>query len=199
MATLQPLPLRTYYRHFKSISGAVSGASASLPLISKLVPEHFSSWLFPPLGSIDVPARIAAVVLGVLASYVPYVLTTARSANQPAKAVKIAVICIVLGFCLYLGLWLRFVREIEVPSSGSLITVSVGYARTPFALRTFGETNDWEILRQRGPEEEQIHRLWSFKSLLVARLSLWLAYSLIVTAVGVCFSYGVLRDIYSGS
>ena len=85
----------------------------------------------------------------------------------------------------------------DIPTRETAVYVTVGYQRTAFADATFGSVSDWELLRARGTDEEELRKLWTTQSLIIARLALYTAYSLIVLALVVTFSFGVVRDIYS--
>jgi hypothetical protein len=96
----------------------------------------------------------------------------------------------------YLAAYQRFVRRIEIPSRGETsVYVSVGYQRTVFADQTFGSASDWEMLRARGTSEEEIGRLWTAKSLIIARLGLYFSCSLTTLALLFLFSFGLAHDI----
>ena len=64
-----------------------------------------------------------------------------------------------------------------------------------FATSNFGSATDEEMLRARGPDEEQIRMLWTPRSLIVARLALFVPYSLMIVALVAAFSFGVAGDI----
>jgi hypothetical protein len=180
------LTFRQYYGAFKSLSGFLAGITSLLPFLSKLLPENISSYVFPPLGSADAPARIGTVALALGTTYVAFFWRALFPRNN-AKRVVVAIALAFVFQCLYLLAYLRFVRTIEVPTRGTAVSVSVGYARTEFAIQTFGGVSDWELLRQRGTSEEEIWGLWQARSLLVARGCLLLAYSGFVF----CLVYGL--------
>ena len=93
----------------------------------------------------------------------------------------------VLGACLFFVSGLRFIRTIDIRSRGETVAVSVGYERTDFANTEFPGSSDWEILRARGPIEEEIWRIWTPKSIILARLVLFLSYLLfLLSAIAAC-------------
>jgi len=65
-----------------------------------------------------------------------------------------------------------------VPAANLEVPVSVGYQRTDFALQWYPRSDDWEMLHNRGPYEEQIQKLWTLRSIIVVRVFLWLSYTL---------------------
>jgi hypothetical protein len=95
----------------------------------------------------------------------------------------------------YLALCERFVRRVDIPSRETAVYVSIGYERTAFADATFGLASDWELLRRRGTDEEQLRMLWTTQSLIIARLALYTAHAVTVLALVAVFSFGVVRDI----
>lgn len=185
------LTLREYYGSFKSLSGALAGVATLLPFLSKLLPENISSYVFPPLGSAEAPARIGTVTLALAATYVAFFWRAMLPRNN-AKRVVIAVVLAFAFQCLYLLAYLRFVRTIDIPTRGTAVSVSVGYERTQFASGAFGGVSDWELLRQRGTNEEEIWRLWTTRSLLSARGALFVAYSGFILCLVCGFSWGAL-------
>jgi hypothetical protein len=75
------------------------------------------------------------------------------------------------------------------------VQVSVGYERSDFAKANFAGDTDWELLRERGTGEEDIWRLWTTKSLLISRLSLYISYSLFIFSFVAAFSWGIVDQL----
>jgi hypothetical protein len=72
-----------------------------------------------------------------------------------------------------------FVRHIPVPSVNLDVPVSIGYQRSDLAAKAYPQgDNDWKMLGDAGPREEQIQNLWTHRSIWVVRVSLWLSYTL---------------------
>jgi len=71
----------------------------------------------------------------------------------------------------------------------------VGYERSSFAKSTFGEESDFDMLRARGFDEEQISQLWTKKSLLISRMSLYVSYLCFILALVGGFSLGIVREV----
>ena len=197
MAETPTVSVKNYYKAYKSLFGAIAAAFGAIPLLSEVLPERWwVSYLFPP---IDDSFRLLAVVPNILVTVVIYGLSErpfSRSRRLRTRVQWILLSVTVVGACLFLVSRTLFVRTIERPTVGDSVTISVGYERTPFASDTFGDTNDYEMLRQRGQTEEEIRRLWTSQSIITARLALFLSYLLfLMPAIGVCglqVLYGLL-------
>jgi hypothetical protein len=188
---VRSLTLRQYYGSFKSVSGVLAGVASLVPFLSKLLPEDISSYVFPPLGNVDAPARIGTFAVALATTYAAFFWRPLVPKNS-ARRVVLAVAMAVVFHCAYLLVYFRFVRTVDIPSRGTAVSVSVGTSRTEFAIKTFGGVTDWELLRQRGADEEEIWRLWTARSLLRARACLLLTYSGFILCLVLSFSYGVL-------
>ena len=190
--------LLQYYRSFISISGVIAGLLTAFPLLSGLIlPESYRAYCFPPLGNVEGPARIATVALALAATYFAF-FARATLAVRNRKRVAIALVFASVCICLYLALFLRFVRTIEIPSRDRSVQVSVGCERSDFAKANFVGESDWDLLRDRGTAEEEIWRLWTAKSLLISRLSLYITYLLVVLSLVTAFSWGVIYQLSQG-
>lgn len=187
----EPVTLSQYYLSFKGVYVAIVGAFSAIPFLSKLLPQAFGPFVFPPLGTADDPLRIATFVLAMGMTLLAF-FTGATPPKRNNKRVVAAVILAFFSACLYLVLSLLFVRTIEVPSMNTSVQVSVGYERTEFANQYFSGESDWALLHDRGPDEEDIWKLWSRKSLIITRLSLYAAYCLFLFPIVLAFSWGVL-------
>jgi len=98
----------------------------------------------------------------------------------------------VVGVGLFLVSHEQFVRTIDIPAKKETVTVSVGYTRTVFANRQFPNSTDWDMIRARGTSDEEIKRLWTEWSIIVARLALLFSYLLFLLPAIAAFSLGVL-------
>ena len=102
----------------------------------------------------------------------------------------------IFGACLYQVPRTLFVRTIDRPALKDTVTVTIGYDRTMFAHQNFAQNDDWEMLRQRGVTEDEIARLWTSQSIILARLALFATYLLVIlSAVTFCsleVLYGVI-------
>lgn len=182
-----------YLLSFKSKTGLAAGLFSAIPILSKLLPESYSAYGFPPLGTGESVARIGAVVLALAAPlFAFYTASAARKGNRKrvASGIIFAFVCLFLYFVLFL----RFVRTIDIPSKNITVQVSVGYERTDFAKVTFGEISDEDLLRARGTSDEEIRKLWTTKSLLVSRSSLYITYVLVFLSLVTAFSWGVFEQ-----
>jgi hypothetical protein len=190
----RPNPLLGYYKSFRSILGALTALVAASPLLSKVLPAGVSEHVFPPLGQIDSSARIGAVAFAVLATYIAFFF---GQGNAKAK-VSVAASLGLVFFLAFLGLSLRLVRTIDVPSQGSSVAVSVGFERSDFAKKTFANDSDWEMLRQRGMSEEEIEKLWTPNSVIAGRLALWVACVGFVVSSVFALCFGLVSNAVRG-
>lgn len=196
MNTARAITASQYYRSFKSLSGVLASAATASPLLSLLLPGGSASYVFPPLGIADAPARFGTVSLALAVTYLVF-FSRGLWRHKDFWVITSAVGLSVLSLVLYLTLYMRFVRTIDIPSKGTSISVTVGYERTDFAKSTFGSDTDWEILRQRGTEEEEIWRLWTTRSILLARLGLYTSHCGFILLLVAAFSRGVLSGLES--
>lgn len=72
--------------------------------------------------------------------------------------------------------------------------MSVGYDRTQFAKANFGSDSDEDMLRARGTDDEEIKKLWTYQSLAVARLALFISYCGFILGLVAVFSLGIVFD-----
>ena len=149
---------------------------------------------FPPLGGIQPFAVLATAAFGITATYVVFLLFRERP-KPPLWGVLVLCITGVLFVVGYFTLYLKFVKQLPVPSQSTTEVVSVGYERTDFA-RKMGDVSDVELLRQRSADEEEIQKLWTYKSIAVARILLWLSYTLSVVSFVCLFSIAVVQHAF---
>jgi hypothetical protein len=185
--------LAQYYLTFKSVLGIVAVAISAVPLLSKALPSPEDGYGFPPLGDAEVPARIGAFVIGLAATFFAFFSAT-DSASKNRKLITGAIVSIAVCLFIYVALFSRFVRKVEISSLRTSVQVTVGFHRTDSALATFDGETDWEMLRHRGTDDEQLEWLWTSRSLLIARLSLFITYCVFIFSVVAAFSWGVLED-----
>jgi hypothetical protein len=191
------MTLRQYYRSFKGIYGVLAGVFSAIPLFSKFLPEGYGASAFPPLGNADGPARIVTCVIALSMTYLAF-FTRAAPPLRNNRRIVAAIALAVVSVCLYLTLFLLFVRTVDIPSMNSSVRVSVGYERTDFANANFGAASDEELLRDRGTNDEEIRRLWTAKSLIISRLGLYTTYALFIFALVLAFSWGALDQLNQG-
>ena len=142
----------------------------------------------PPLGDITTAARIGVIVLAIAVTYISF-----YSVSPTRKFSRFALILTVslLAFLCYLLSLAHLVRKITIPATDSETFVSIGYERTPFAVQTFGSETDWDILQARGTSDEEVLKLWTARSVDIARLALIVSYSVFVLSLVLIFSLGV--------
>lgn len=191
MVSHKSLSLKGYYGNFKSISGALAAATGIAPALS-LVIKPAAAILFPPLGDATIPALAGLMVLYVATTYIAYYVSGARL-RAILMILSVGFAC--ASFYSYLADYMKFVRKIDIPSLSSSRTVSVGYEKTPFAIQVFGSESDWEMLRARGTDEEEIWKLWTTQSVIRARLSLFAAFAGFLLALVFVFSLGVRSQL----
>jgi len=191
--THRRVSLKQYYSSARGL--ATAAAALALPFASKVTGPDIGSSVFPPLGNMDAVARIALVAMCLALSLAVYFLAAVRPPKSPLIGIGVAFALTLVCALGYLSAYQRFVRRIDVPSRQTSVYVSVGYHRTAFAERTFGPASDEDMLRARGTTDEEIARLWTSQSLIIARLALFLTCAMATLAVLFIFSFGLVHDI----
>jgi hypothetical protein len=189
----KPGTIRNYYSAFKKLSALPALLISALPLL----PEGFAprgTCLFPPVGGAEGLARIAALIFTLSMTYFCWFWSHFRHRDN-AKRVVVAMICAFVSLCAYFVSYQRFVRTIEIPSKETSVCVTVGYDRTDFARTTFDSESDWQILRDRGVDDEEISRLWTARSLTVARLLLFVSYCCVLFSLVAAVSWGLMHQM----
>lgn len=190
-----PVTLLEYYKKFKSISGCLATAMGIGPLVSAWLPGAAQAYFFPPLGDITAPARLGVTLLAAVTTYVSF-----YGPKPPTRVFQRLLWIGLISFLALAGYLLsykHFIRKIDVPANDSALFVSVGYERTSFANQTFHSESDWDMLRARGTSEEEVAKLWTARSLDIARLCLIASYCGFVLPLVLIFSLGVryqMRD-----
>ncbi len=171
--------LARYYKGFGSLYALWAGLPFLPPLLHACVPDSsaFAEYLFPPLGDSQRLAFAATIGTLLLTTFVAFVCCQMTQGIRPSVPAMLMAGWL-LGFCALISLYVPYVRHVAVPSVKLEVPVSIGFERTDFALRTYPGWNDWEMLHDRGPWEEQIHVLWTQRSIIVVRALLWVTYSL---------------------
>jgi hypothetical protein len=157
--------------------------------LSALLPGAAAGYLFPALGELTISARLGVVFLAATITYLSF-YAAQRPPNAWSRFLFLAGIAF-LALCSYLVSLQHFVRKIDIPASGSVIIVSVGFERTTFAVQTFQGESDWDMLRARGTSDEDVSRLWTERSLDIARLCLFGSYCGFILPLVLIFSLGV--------
>jgi hypothetical protein len=185
--------LKEYYTSIKGLSTAV--AAVAVPLASKIIGSESAAYLFPPLGNIEDVARAGFVALCLAVSLGVYFLVYTSSLPRSARIIWVSLFIAVVSLITYLAAYQGFVRRVNITAISKSVYVSVGYQRTEFANQTFGSATDLEMLRARGTSEEEIERLWTEKSVIVARLVLYFSCVLTSLALLFLFSFAVAHDV----
>lgn len=158
--------------------------TAILPFLS----EKAAAYGFPPMGDVGGFAALGLVCLALLVTYLVYFW---RGGTWLLGEVSIA--CF-LCLCVYISLYSRFIVRIDVPSQSRAIRVSVGYDRTSFAKANFGSDSDEDMLRARGFDDEEVKKLWTYRSLAIARLALFASYCGFILGLVAAFSLGIVLE-----
>lgn len=192
--------LRSYYRRFMSISGALAGLFAAIPFFSSLFRPGISEYLFPPLGPTSQPIAKAATVSFALAlTYIVYSFKESKHIKRRGvgRVQLILLTLSILCFLLFLLSIFYFTRNVDIPAQNASVTISIGYERSGYAIENFSDRSDEDMLRSRGFGEEEIRRLWVPESIAIARTCLFGFYiGTLLPFVGI-FSLGVLYDLVS--
>lgn len=165
-----------------------------LPIVAKLLPEDWSHYVFPPLD--DVFRFIAVLLAGLVTLGLFFVkdVPLAKSRTGRLKVLALTFVLAILGGCLYLAAHYRFVRAIDIPSLSKTVSVTVGFERSDFGRTISPGASDWDLLRLRGTSEEEVRRLWTANSVLLARLALFTSFLLVLLAATAMGSLAVLFD-----
>jgi len=192
------LSLKQYYASVRGLSTAV--AAVALPLASKIVGSESSAYImFPPLGNMEGVARVGFLALCLAVSLGVYFLVSAGSLSSPTRVIWCTLFIALVNLAIYLVAYQSFVHRIDIPSRGESVYVSIGYERTPWASQIFGNASNSDMLKARGPSEEEIEKLWTVKSIIVARLALYFSCVLTSLALLFLFSFAVAHEIPSNS
>jgi hypothetical protein len=191
-----PNPSVGLTQYYKSARGLITAVAAvALPFASKIVGSDAAPYVFPPLGGMDGVARVGLVLLCLSVSVGVYFLAAVNPPKSPSAVVWKTIIVAIVSLTAYLAAYQRFVRQIDVATRETSVHVSVGYQRTQFASQTFGSASDWAMLEARGTDEEEIERLWTVRSVIIARLTLYLLCTLTTLSFLFLFSFALAHDI----
>jgi hypothetical protein len=185
--------VRQYYEQFVSLWGLAAGAPFVPPLLHVFIPDSsaIAAYIYPPLG--DVEGIAVAATIGILLVSTFVIFTCCESPQKIHPIVpKILMAGIVVGMCILIVLFVKYVRRIEVPAAKLEVPVSVGYQRSDLAVKNYPQAGDWEMLHLTGVGEDQIQSLWTPHSIWVVRVLLWFFYTMTVT----CFLSVVSIIVY---
>ena len=160
-------------------------------LAAFISPEGTRGILFPPLGDVQHFAMLLTVAACGLCTYVIFLAFRERAAAPTAAPIVMFLVWIALaGF--QMALYIAFVRVVPIPADKTSRVVSVGWDRTPLGQQA-AQYDDVELLRRQTPDEDQIRRIWTYKSIAVARASLWLGYTLLAVLLVAIASTAALQ------
>ena len=143
-------------------------------LWSHVLPTPVAAFIFPPAG----PSPIASATIYFLAAILAMV--TALSWEMTPKRTAVAALAAVLSLSLYFSYWQRFVLAIPIPQDGTSLSISIGTSRTETANACCARLSDFDLLKNEGPYEEQVQRLWTRDSINSARSRLVFSFALFV-------------------
>jgi hypothetical protein len=191
--------LRQYYKAFGSLYGVLAGIPFVPVLLHLVAPDSnkLIEYLYPPLGDVLPLALPLTLISGVLVTLEVWLVRRHARRVRPSIPVILKSV-ILLGSLALIFLYVSYVRNISVPSAGLNVTVSVGYQRTDFALKTYPDWNDRAMLHDHGPWEESIQVLWTRNSIWVVRGALWLAYTLTLVCILAVVCLGVYQHALEG-
>jgi hypothetical protein len=196
-SALDSLTFAQYYSAFKEhLSGVAALVAGVLPLGSLLKDRvPIAALLFPPLGDVENVSRYVAVLLAFIATYLAFFRKGDDLTKIRRTLYAVAGLAFVL-LCAYILVYSAFVRRIDIPTRNASVLVSVGYQRSSFARNNFSATTDWELLRQRGFDDDQIEKLWTPKSVTTARFLLFFTYCGALISFVLMFSLGVIWQLH---
>ncbi len=187
MVNHDQMTLTQYYGRFLSLLGVLAAAPPLMvAVIVPFLPDSASAYWFPPIGDVGGFARLGLVCLAFIVTFLIYFWQGGKWLLVASAAVSFA--C----FCVYVALYPRLVMRINIPSQQTVVHVIVGYDRTPFAKANFGGYSDEDMLRERGTDNEEIKKLWTYQSLTVARLLLLVSYCGFILGLVAVFSLGIV-------
>ncbi|HEY1463546.1 MAG TPA: hypothetical protein VGF44_09030 [Terriglobales bacterium] len=189
-----PAPtLIDYYKKFKSLYGALAGIfTLAGPLASIIFSGAIEAYAFPPLGNTATIGRLGILVLGGALTFIAF-WDTPRV--NPFKKFLIIGGCAFLSLVCYMVAFAHFVKRVDIPASESSVFVTVGYEKTEFAIKNFPSETDSEMLTYRSTDDEQIEKLWTPRSVDIARTLLFFSYSGFILPFVLIFSLGVRYEL----
>jgi hypothetical protein len=183
--------LRQYYRSFFRLRSVFVGIPFLMPLLYFFESQFTKNpgEFYPPLGDVQKPALLFTFVLLLLTPCLVFFCCSIETRISP-------IVCAllwggsVLSVCALILLYVNFVRIVPIKNLNLDVPVSIGYERTDLAreIYPYPKWNDLTMLKDAGPQEEQIQDLWTYRSIVVVRIFLWLFYNLALVFLlsGVC-------------
>jgi hypothetical protein len=183
------MTIKQYYASYKSLFGVMAGLVLASPILA-LIPINGSQYIFPPLGDVDIIARLISVAVTLVMTFIVYFYRP----KAAVRAIAIAAVLFIFFAVMYAAAFSLFVRTIAVPSKDTSISLSVGFHRTEFAQTNFPGVSDEEMLRHRGLTEEEVRHCWTAASLLIARGILWLSCTLSLSFLVTTLGLGIIAN-----
>jgi hypothetical protein len=185
-----------YYEGFWSLQGSGAAVPFILPIARAFLTDSskISEYIAPPLGDFQQIATAGTVLFLLLLTVVVFgCCRMARSIH--AKSYVTLAIGFAFGVCALIALYVPFVKRVPVPTAEQVMPVSIGYQRSEFGLRTYPQSkwSDWEVLHDRLPTEEQIQKVWTYRSIIAVRVLLWFFYALTLGCFVSAASLGVYQ------
>lgn len=185
-----------YYAGFRSLYTLGAAIGFIPPLIHRLFANSNAkaSSFYPPFGDTENFFLAFTVALLLLTTFVVFVCCRLSRKVYPA-IILLLLLTIVAGVGGTSYSYVHFVRFVPIDAKGTEIPVTVGYQRTKLANEVYPDYSDWQILRDAGPSEEKIQRLWTADSIWVVRFSLWLCYTITLASWIAIFSIAVYKHV----
>jgi len=192
------MSISQYYKAFGIVRVILAGLSFVPPLIGLFVSDSgkIPNYFYPPLGDFKIISIVGTVALGLLSTYAVFLYCSRSSrALHPTATLVLSVIAALSLFVL-LALYIRLVKVVPIASENTEVTVSIGYDRTQFvsSSRELVNLTDSELLLVRGPWENQIQKLWTLNSIIVARGCLGAFYTCFLVCLVSILSLGVYQE-----
>lgn len=154
----------------KLLSKVLRAAVAALPLAGDRIRHIPLIW--PPLGSIETYAAVAAAaVIAVFGTLPMFLRTKAQAKLAAAVGVGLAFFSL-FPYGYFLS---KYVKRVETPKDGIQYR-TVGSRRTAEALQKLPGKTDVEILQIAGLTDGDIERMWTPESVEHVHLELFLSY-----------------------
>ena len=183
------MTLKEYYLSYKGLLGLLAALVTCSPLLA-LIPVDVVKYIFPPLGIVNLIARVISVLAAIAATFAVYFWKP----RKVTRAISILIGGFFFSAIIYTVAFLISVRSIEIPSERTSVMVSVGYYRSGFALNNFANFSDEQMLTSRGPNEEEIRRCWTLSSIIAARMVLWLTCTISLVSLAAAFGLGIIAS-----
>lgn len=148
-----------------------------------------SSFVWPPLGILDIYSVPAATIVILLCSCLPRVVVTKTQINK--WFIATATIAVLFFIC-YSALVGRYVIGVQTPSDGFQVR-SIGCRVEPRIRALYPDKNDLELLRIGGLQDWQIQKVWTPASVLVVRLSILTTFALTLGIANMSIGVAAIR------